>query len=208
MTKKLLTIAALFASITSASPIFKRDLASDSSSTSSSLDDLCSVSHVQASLPLNGTLLGIDMIPTAVEVNVAESSNYSYCNISVSYAHTGKDDTVVLNYALPDPSDFENRFYVAGGFGYTLSTSSTGGLSYGAASGCTDAVYDGFSTSYDELVLFGNGSINWDATYIFAFQGLDEMTAIGKSLTSAFYGTSDNEKLYTLKVIPMVVVSL
>jgi len=132
-----------------------------------------------------------------VEVNVAESSNYSYCNISVSYVHTGKDDTVVLNYALPDPSDFENRFYVAGGFGYTLSTSSTGGLSYGAVSGCTDAGYNAFSTSYDEVVLFGNGSINWDATYMFAYQGLGEMTTIGKYLTSAFYGMSDDEKLYT-----------
>lgn len=197
MIKKLLTIATLFASIASASPIFKKDLSSDNSSTSSSLDDLCSVSRVRDSLPLNGTLLGIDMIPTSVEVNVAESSNYSYCNISVSYAHTGKDDVVVLNYALPDPSNFKNRFYVAGGGGYSLSSSSTGGLSYGAASCCTDAGCDAFSTSYDDVVLYGNGSINWDSTYMFAFQGLGEMTTIGKSLTGAFYEMSDDEKLYT-----------
>lgn len=135
MIMKLLIIVTLFATITSTSPIFKRDLSSNNSSTSYSLDDLCSISHVRESLPLNGTLLGIEMIPTSVEVNVAESSNYSYCNISVSYAHTGKNDTVVLNYALPDPSNFENRFYVAGGGGYSLSSSSTSSLSYGAAGG-------------------------------------------------------------------------
>lgn len=32
---------------------------------------------------------------------------------------------------------------------------------------------------------------------MFAYQGLGEMTTIGKSLTSAFYGMSDDEKLYT-----------
>ena len=194
---KLFIIVALFATITSASPIFKRDLSSNNSSTNSSFNDLCSISYVRDSLPLNGTLLGIEMIPTSVEVNVAESSNYSYCNISVSYAHTGKNDTVVLNYALPDPSNFENRFYVAGGGGYSLSSSSTSGLSYGAAGGCTDAGYDAFYTSYDEVVLFGNGSINWDATYMFSYQGLGEMTTIGKFLTSVLYGMSDDEKLYT-----------
>jgi hypothetical protein len=73
MIKKLFIIAALFATITRASPILKRDLSSNNSSTSYSLDDLCSISHVRESLPLNGTLLGIEMIPTSVEVNVAES---------------------------------------------------------------------------------------------------------------------------------------
>ena len=197
MIMKLLIIVTLFATITSTSPIFKRDLSSNNSSTNSSFNDLCSISYVRDSLPLNGTLLGIEMIPTSVEVNVAESSNYSYCNISVSYAHTGKNDTVVLNYALPDPSNFENRFYVAGGGGYSLNSSSTSGLPYGAAGGCTDAGYDAFYTSYDEVVLFGNGSINWDATYMFSYQGLGEMTTIGKFLTSVLYGMSDDEKLYT-----------
>lgn len=47
------------------------------------------------------------------------------------------------------------------------------------------------------MILYGNGSINWDATYMFAYQGLGEMTTVGKSLTSVFFGMSDDEKLYT-----------
>lgn len=157
----------------------------------------CVLSHVQDSLPLNGTLLGIDMLDSSVLANVADSSGLSYCNVTVSYTHTGKDDKVVLNYALPDPSYFEKRFYVAGGMGFTLSKSATGGLLYGVASGCTDAGYDAFSNSYDEVVLYGNGTINWDSTYMFAYQGLGEMAEIGKYITNNFYTMKSDEKLYT-----------
>lgn len=91
----------------------------------------CSVSHVQNSLPLNGTLLGIEMIPSSVEFNVANHSGQSYCNISVSYTHTGKNDSVLLNYALPDLHYFENRFYVASGAACNLSSVPTGVLLMG-----------------------------------------------------------------------------
>jgi tannase len=94
------------------------------------------------------------------------------------------------------PENFLNRFYVAGGGGFSLSSSSTGGLAYGAASGATDAGYDAFSKAYDEVVLYGNGSINWDATYMFGYQALGEMTKIGKAMTTAFYSMGDT-KLYT-----------
>ncbi|RSL66072.1 Tannase [Fusarium duplospermum] len=86
---------------------------------------------------------------------------------------------------------------VAGGGGFSLSSDATGGLSYGAAGGATDAGYDGFDTSYDEVVLHGNGSINWDAAHMFGYQALGEMTLIGKTIAEAFYGLSKDEKIYT-----------
>lgn len=91
----------------------------------------------------------------------------------------------------------KKRFYLAGGGGFSLSSSATGGLEYGAASGATDAGYDAFDKSYDEVVLYGNGSINWDATYMFGFQALGELTKIGKPLTRGFYNLDDDEKIYT-----------
>lgn len=176
-----------------------------------SLSELCTVDNVQSALPTNGTLLGIDLLPSTVTASAvynatvggggmgggssSGATTYSYCNVSVSYTHTGKGDRVVLLYALPNPTDFKNRFYVAGGGGFSLSSDSTGGLSYGAASGATDAGYDAFSQSYDEVVLYGNGSINWDATHMFGYQALGEMTQVGKALTSGFYSLDD--KLYT-----------
>ncbi|KAL4888885.1 Tannase/feruloyl esterase [Aspergillus ambiguus] len=180
--------------------------------TATSLVDLCTVSNVQAALPANGTLLGINMIPSTVTASPvynatvggmmgsttsSSSETYNYCNVTVSYTHTGKGDTVVVKYAFPSPSDFKNRFYVAGGGGFSLSSDATGGLSYGAAGGATSAGYDAFSNSYDEVVLYGNGSINWDATYMFGYQALGEMTKIAKPLARGFYGLSDNAKIYT-----------
>lgn len=129
-----------------------------------------------------------------MSMSSGSSTNYPYCNITFTYSHTGKDDQVQVIYALPQPSDFQNRFYTAGGGGYSLSSSATGGLQYGAASGATDAGYDAFDYSYDEVVLTANGSVNWEATYAFGYKALGELTVIGKALTKNFYST---QNLYT-----------
>jgi len=177
-----------------------------------SLADVCTLSNLQAALPSNNTLLGINLIPTAATASAVYNSstgaagpmsgggstaNYPYCNVTVTYTHPGKGDEVNVIYAFPQPSDFKNRFYVAGGGGYSLSSSATGGLEYGAVSGATSAGYDGFENSFDDVFLLGNGSVNWDATHEFGYQALGEMTQLGKELTKSFYGMSNSTKLYT-----------
>lgn len=176
-----------------------------------SLARVCTISNIQAALPSNGTFTGIDLIPSAVTASVVynastsasmaatttTSATYNYCNATVTYTHTGKGDEVVLKIAFPEPSDFENRFYVAGGGGYSLSSDSTGGLAYGAVGAATSAGYDAFDQSYDEVVLNGNGSINWDATYMFSYQALGEMTKVSKEIIKSFYGMSGDSKIYT-----------
>lgn len=171
-------------------------LASSTLASAKSLADVCTLSNVKSALPSNGTLLGINVIPSATTAGTVSSDTYSYCNVTVTYTHPGKGDSVVVEYAFPEPSDFKNRFYVAGGFGYSLSTSSTGGITYGAAGGATSAGYGALDgVTVDEVFLYGNGSINWDATYMFAYQALGEMTQLGKHITSDFYGT--DSKIYT-----------
>ncbi|KAJ5830005.1 uncharacterized protein N7525_008258 [Penicillium rubens] len=175
------------------------------SASAASLADVCTVSNVQSALPSNGTLLGINMIPSTVTASpvynasagMGSTETYTYCNVTVTYEHTGKGDSVVIKYAFPKPSDFKKRFYVAGGGGFSLSSDATGGLEYGAVGGATSAGYDAFNNSYDEVVLYGNGTINWDATYMFAYQALGEMTKIGKVLTKGFYGMASSAKVYT-----------
>ncbi|KAJ5993615.1 Tannase [Penicillium sp. IBT 35674x] len=163
-----------------------------------SLSDVCTVSNVKSALPSNGTILGVNVLPSLATANTATSESYSYCNVTVTYTHPGKGDTVVVQYALPEPSDYKKRFYVAGGGGYSLSATSTGGLEYGAVGGATSAGYGALDgTTYDEVVLYGNGSINWDATHMFGYQALGEMTKLGKYFTKGFYGQSASSKLYT-----------
>jgi tannase len=60
----------------------------------------------------------------------------------------------------------------------------------------TSAGYDAFNQNFDAAVLYGNGTINWDATYAFAYTALGELTKIGKPVTQAFYRLNDT-KVYT-----------
>ncbi|KAJ5495918.1 Tannase [Penicillium diatomitis] len=178
-----------------------------------SLSDVCILSNVKSALPSNGTLNGINLIPSSSTAAIVYNATvggmvgasaptggatYNYCNVTLTYTHPGKDDVVVVKYALPDPSDFKTRFYVAGGGGYSLSSDATGGLPYGAVGGASSAGYDALNgVSYDDVVLYGNGSLNWDATYMFAYQALGEMTKLGKYFTKEFYSLAGTSKLYT-----------
>ncbi|KAK1721097.1 hypothetical protein BDP67DRAFT_485622 [Colletotrichum lupini] len=138
----------------------------------SSLVDMCTIENVQNALLSNGTLLGIDLVPSSITTSPVynttsgggimggSSTPLTYCNVTVAYTHTSKGDTVNLKYAFPSPDVFKNRFYVTSGGGFSLSSDSTSGISYGAAGGATDTGYDAFNNSYDEVILYGNGSIN------------------------------------------------
>lgn len=140
--------------------------------TAATIEDLCTVAHVQAALPSNGTLLGINLIPSSVATSIVYNATaeettktYTYCNVTLDYTHTGKNDIVKLNYVLPTPDVFLNRFLVTGGFAYQLNTDFLGSLVYGAATGGTDGGYGALGgTSFSSVLLHGNGSINWDTT--------------------------------------------
>ncbi|KAK9778539.1 putative Tannase/feruloyl esterase [Seiridium cardinale] len=171
--------------------------------TAATIEDLCTVSNVQAALPVNGTLLGINLIPSSVSTSIVYNATaeettktYDYCNVTLDYTHTGKSDIVKLNYILPSPDVFLNRFLVTGGFAYQLNTDFLGSLVYGAATGGTDAGYGALEgTSFSSVLLYGNGSINWDTTYMFAYQALGELATIAKPLLQGFYATE--AKIYT-----------
>ncbi|KAF7860465.1 hypothetical protein EAF04_008591 [Stromatinia cepivora] len=174
-----------------------------STANAAALADVCTVSDVQAALPANGTLNGINPIASLVTANAVYNATirsvgvaFNYCNVTVTYTHPGKDSVVVW-YNFPGPESYKNRFYVAGGGGYSLNVDPTGGLRYGAVGGVSDAGYAAISgTSADEVVLTGNGSINWDSIYMFSYQALGEMTQLGKAITLLFYG-NNSSKLYT-----------
>ncbi|KAF3033221.1 hypothetical protein E8E11_001889 [Didymella keratinophila] len=147
-----------------------------------SLSTLCTVSNVQAALPVDGTLLGLNLLSdtvTAAPVYNASvgggmmgaftgGATYNYCNVTVSYSHIGKNDTIALKYALPEPSNFKNCFYLSGGeltkIGKPL-TQAFYGLNntrlYTYFKGCSDGGREGMSqvqrwgTEYDGVVVAG-----------------------------------------------------
>lgn len=180
-----------------------------------SLAELCKVDSLRNVLPTNGTLLGINFLPESLTAQVTNTSvgsgtaagpsvsvasdTYSYCNLTVHYVHAGTEDrTIRLRFALPAPSEYKSRFYVGGGGGYSLSSDATGGLAYGAASGATDAGYDAFDKSLDQVVLLANGTLDWDSVRMFSHQALGEMTLIAKQILPSLYGSdTDSSKVWT-----------
>jgi tannase len=64
------------------------------------LADTCTVTHVQASLPINGTLSGLEFDSTSVTAGPVYSAStraqeffpdatYDYCNVTLCYSHDG-----------------------------------------------------------------------------------------------------------------------
>lgn len=169
-----------------------------------SLADICTVSNVQAALPSDGTILGVNFIPSAVTASPVYNATsgtsttaLTYCNVTVTYEHAGENDETIIKLALPQPSDYKGRWYVGGGGGYSLSSDATGGITYGAASGATSAGYDAFEYSVDEVFLLANGTIDWDPIHAFGYKALGEMTVVAKAILPEFYGSSNITKLYT-----------
>jgi len=117
-----------------------------------SLQDVCTPSYVQASLPSSDSFTGITIDSSSVVVNAVTASEvtkesmypdavFDYCNVSFAYSHDGRNDQVLLWYWLPTPNNFKNRFLSTGGGGYAINSgngSLPGGIIYGAAAGATD----------------------------------------------------------------------
>lgn len=173
-----------------------------------SLSDVCTTSNVQSSIPANGDLLGLTFHLDSSTASVTYNQTYSssdfptaaidYCNVTFQYSHDGWDDNVIVQYWLPDPAVYQNRFLATGGGGYAISSGSRslpGGVIYGAVAGTTDGGYGGFSSALDNVVLTANGSLNWNAIHMQGYQAIHEMTLIGKDFSSNFYSTDD--KIYT-----------
>lgn len=180
----------------------------------STLDDVCTTEYVQNALPKSdfvpGVIVDTGSVTAEVHRNVSVTDNnmfpdgvIDFCNVTLVYSHGGLNDSVRVNYWLPDPADFSNRFLATGGGGYAINSgtgttgSLPGGVLYGAVAGMTDGGFGSFSTQATEVVLRQNGTINRETIYMLGYQAIHEMTLLGKGLTQRFYNTSSDAKLYS-----------
>lgn len=184
-------------------------LAASASVSAANLEDVCNAAYAKSALPQSESFQGITIdrssVTTAVVYNISVTgevyypdSTISYCNVTFAYTHDGLDDLVHLQYWLPAPSKFENRYLSTGGFGYAINEYSTflpGGIIYGAVSGATDGGFGSFDTNFDAVFPLSNGTENWDALYMFAYKGIHEQTLIGKEYAKRFYNVSN--KIYS-----------
>ncbi|KAJ5106618.1 hypothetical protein N7456_003293 [Penicillium angulare] len=167
------------------------------------MQHVCTSQYVAANLPANGTILGISIDLSSVTAGridaIDGNSRLSACDVNFAYTHDGFDRTNV-NYWLPSPANFLNRYVSTGGEGWNITENNSSlptGIEYGAVAGTTDGGFGGFDVSSYEVWLNGNGSINWDTVYMFGYQAIDELSQIGKFLTKSFYNVSDSTKVWS-----------
>jgi tannase len=170
-----------------------------------SLASVCTSEYVQASLPSDDFYQGITIDTSSVSASAVYNYSASstaffpaavidYCDVEFAYTHNGRGDQVLVRYWLPAPSAFENRFLTTGGFAFAINQGTQnlpGGVQYGAAAGITDGGFGSFDTEFDAVFLLANGTVDWQAVYMFGYQALHEMTLLGKELTSNFFNATD-----------------
>lgn len=178
-----------------------------------SLDDVCTSSYVAAHLPASGYYddyaLSIDTSSVtanpvlnytvgATDSNFFPAATFDYCNVTFTYSHDGRDDSVLLTVWLPTPDNFENRFLTTGGGGYAINSqlgSLPGGVMYGAAAGQTDGGFGADQTNAISTFLVENGTVDWQNVYMFGYQAIRELSLVGREFTENFFNVST--KLYT-----------
>ncbi|KAJ6018633.1 hypothetical protein N7522_000700 [Penicillium canescens] len=180
--------------------------------TAASLEDVCTVEYARSHLPASTFIQGITLDQSSVTTNIVKNAStsatstfypaatFSYCNLTLAYSHDGRDDQVLIQYWLPDPGKFENRYLSTGGGGYAIysgAQSLPGGVMYGAVAGATDGGFGSFSTNADAAMLLANGTLDYETLYMFGYKAHWELSKIGKQFTRNFYGMSDKTKLYS-----------
>jgi tannase len=178
------------------------------------LNDVCTTSYVRASLPADGFYMGITIDPASVsaipQTNTRVSGQhmfpdavFDYCNVTFAYSHAARNDQVLVNYWLPTPANFQNRYLSTGGGALAINSGTTtngslpGGVIYGAVSGLTDGGFGSFTNQLNTVLLLANGTLNWDAVYMFGYQAHHELSVIGKAFTREFFNMSADTKLFS-----------
>lgn len=174
------------------------------------LAEICTINYVTTALPTEDLGLAVTIDPSSVTValstNKTISSNWyptavvDYCNATFAYSHNGlTDDIVHVSYLIPSPDKFSNRYFSSGGAGLAINAgtqSSVNGVSVGAVSGITDGGFGSFNTQYDAVFLEANGTVNWQATYMFGYQAHHELVVLGKQFTRNLFSVPAEDKVF------------
>lgn len=129
------------------------------------------------------------------------STPLDFCNVTVAYTHPGQNDIINVYVWLP-LQGWNGRFQGTGGGGYTTGLGSLvlfNAISYGYAAASTDgghALGPSPDASIDSWALISPGNVNLYLFQDFAHVALNDMTVIGKAVTTSFYGCSPSRSYW------------
>lgn len=119
-------------------------------------------------------------------------TSLNFCNVSISYTHPGQHDTVNIQIWLPD--SWNGRFLGTGGGGFAGGEIQRGALALGVSQGYATVATDGghdrsFGVATAPWAQVSPFNVDQYALHNFASMSLLDMTVLGKSLTTTFYGS-------------------
>ncbi|KAI1475100.1 tannase and feruloyl esterase [Daldinia eschscholtzii] len=145
---------------------------------------------LSASLVSNLTI----QVPESTYVNhgAIYAEDVSFCNLTTTYTHTGKSDTVTISVYLPEK--WNGRMQGVGGGGYSAGGVNIMLIDYGMLG----AVAEGYSAvttnaghaslSPDDWILKSPGHVDLHLLEEFGSNSLNELSIIGKAITKSYYG--------------------
>lgn len=145
--------------------------------------------------PVYGTVEPIcsceDLLKLALDNTIIESSEFnpsdSTCRVRAVVNHPPSEDRVTVYMALP-VKNWNGRLYGMGGGGFMAGIPLLLNFpaSQGFASVVTDAGHPGGSGSFALDTV--QHRLRWQEIRDFAYQGIHDMTVVGKALAEAYYG--------------------
>lgn len=116
-------------------------------------------------------------------------SGLNFCNVTVTYTHPGRGDTINVFAALP-LKDWNGRFQGRGGGGFIMGYNASI-LAPATAQGFAIASSDGGHTSTvqsaESWALNSPGNVNLNLLEDYAYTALSDLTLFGKQLTERFF---------------------
>lgn len=116
-------------------------------------------------------------------------SGLNFCNVTVTYTHPGRGDTVNVFAALP-LNGWNGRFQGRGGAGFVTGFDAAA-IAPETAKGFAVASTDGGHTIYDmsaqSWALNSPGNIDWNLLEDYAHKALSDLTLFGKQVTAKFF---------------------
>ncbi|KAB8298628.1 hypothetical protein EYC80_000807 [Monilinia laxa] len=117
-----------------------------------------------------------------------------FCNVTLTYTHPGQNDTLNVKILLPPSSSWNGRFLGTGGGGFATGSFDTS-LVFPVSEGYVAAGTDGGhgngeldAVSAQDWALTSPGNVNLYLLQDFASVALNDVTIIGKSIASSYYG--------------------
>ncbi|GAB7361276.1 hypothetical protein MBLNU230_g1336t1 [Neophaeotheca triangularis] len=128
---------------------------------------------------------------SADDLSEPDSRAISFCNVTISHTHPGWNDNLTTELWLPLSPVWNGRFMGTGGGGWATGspTARAGPVALGYAAASTDGGRGLYVPgSAEGWSLLSPGNPNWPLIQDFAAVGIDDMTKIGKAVTTSFYG--------------------